>query len=124
MDKAEGLFGLVRPGVRLASPLPRECVLCFVWRMVDAYGCNATGRWVRLWREARAPRATAVEHRLGRRPAFCDCELFVDNWDLRPLREAVRAGLPAARARAVACPGVRGGSAQPCGLWERHQPVR
>src|SRR4051794_3145528 len=44
----------------LATPLPVECLGCYVWRMLDEYGCNATLRWACRWRDARAPRATAL----------------------------------------------------------------
>ena len=66
----------------LTTPLPRECLLCFVWRMLEDFGCNATLRWARHWRDARAPRATALEHRLGQRGGFCDCEIFLNGWVL------------------------------------------
>ncbi len=100
----------------LTTPLPVECVLCYVWRMLDAFGCNATLRWVRQWRDARAPRATALERRLGRQGGFCDCEVFLNAW--------VPAGSPAgsdwttpAVPAVGLCAGVRRGSAQPCRRW-------
>lgn len=104
----------------LTTPLPEECVLCYVWRMLDAFGCNATLRWARRWRDARAPRATALEHRLGSRGGFCDCEIFLNGWAARTGRvsrptadDAVTLGIPAG------CGGVRRGSAQPCQRWVR-----
>lgn len=111
----------------LTTPLPRECLLCFVWRLVEAFGCNATLRWARHWRDGRAPRATAMEHRLGARGAFCDCQIFLNAWDSRAVVEARSASsteaptAAAARVAPAACPGVRRGSAQPCQLWIRHE---
>lgn len=91
------------PGA-LSTPLPVECVACYVWRMLDECGCNATLRWARRWRDARAPRATALEQRLARKGACCDCELFLNVWP--PLAD-----------RSAACRGVRRGSSQPCSGW-------
>lgn len=109
----------------LATPLPVECLLCYVWRMLDAYGCNATLRWSRRWRDVRAPRATALEHRLARRGGFCDCEIFLNGWDLKSRGYAV-AGEPAVAASEplLVCAGARRGSTQPCERWVRHRPRR
>ncbi len=103
----------------LTTPLPDECVLCYVWRMLDAFGCNATLRWTRRWRDARAPRATALEHRLGRRGGFCDCEIFLNGWRLRTGLAGTSAGEAGRRAVSTVCGGVRRGSAQPCPRWVR-----
>jgi hypothetical protein len=74
--------------VALTAPLPVECLLCYVRRMLDGFGCNATVRWARRWRDLRAPRATALEHRLARDGGFCDCEIFLNGWVLaRRLRQ-------------------------------------
>lgn len=103
------------PGA-LATPLPVECVACYVWRMLDEFGCNATLRWARRWRDARAPRATALEHRLARRGGFCDCELFLNVWvsSASPMVEASGRRYEPPRGP---CRGVRRGSSQPCHLW-------
>lgn len=109
----------------LATPLPVECLLCYVWRMLDAYGCNATLRWSRRWRDAKAPRATALERRLARRGGFCDCEIFLNGWDSRSRGYAV-AGEPAVGPpeQLLVCAGVRRGSAQPCERWVRRHRSR
>ncbi len=105
------------------TPLPLECLLCYVWRMLGAFGCNATLRWALRWRDARAPRATGLEHRLARRGGFCDCEIFLNGWSLRSSLDpsgdedggrSRRTGLP--------CGGVRRGSSQPCALWVGRRP--
>jgi hypothetical protein len=102
----------------LAMPLPVECLACYVWRMLNDYGCNATLRWARRWRDARAPRATALEHRLARRGGCCDCELFLNVWsppmvvDDEDSESGWRLRLPP-----QLCRGVRRGSSQPCATW-------
>ena len=104
----------------LTTPLPVECLLCFVWRMLDAFGCNATLRWTRHWRAARAPRATSLEHRLGRAGGYCDCELFLNGWDLAAVADRGARDGPRLRLAAAGwCAGVRRGSTQPCARWVR-----
>jgi hypothetical protein len=104
----------------LTAPLPVECLLCYVWRMLDAFGCNATLRWARTWRDARARRATSLEHRLGRHGAYCDCEIFLNGWVLFSSLHGSKEPDPAAPARFRSmCAGVRRGSTQPCRLWAR-----
>lgn len=102
----------------LTMPLPAECVLCFVWRMLGMSECNVTLRWARVWRAARAPRATSLERRLGRRGAFCDCQIFLNAW---VTAASLVTGVDHGRARGSPTPGlclgVRGGSSQPCALW-------
>ncbi|MEJ7630829.1 MAG: DUF2695 domain-containing protein [Nocardioidaceae bacterium] len=123
MDDArpEGFEGELRthPSA-LVVPLPHECVACYVWRMLDEFGCNATPRWVRRWRDARAPRATALEQRLARQGGCCDCELFLNVWVHAASLSGARDGLaPLARTVSDLCHSVRRGSAQPCTLWVR-----
>lgn len=98
----------------LRTPLPGECLLCYVWRMLDDFGCNATLRWARRWRETRAPRATALEHRLGRRGGFCDCQIFLNGWELVRSAEVVA---ECSLRDDPGCRGVRPGSTQPCVHW-------
>lgn len=113
-------------------PRPGECLLCFVARMLDAFGCDNTLRWVRRWRDLRLPRATGLEARLGRAGGFCDCEVFLNGWTVRPDRLPAAADefdredfdgedvdeddLPGPLA---ACAGVGPRSSQPCGRWVR-----
>ena len=86
---------------------------------LDEFGCDCTLRFARRYRDAVAPRATALEHRLGQKGGFCDCEIFLNGWTLRyehqlfdPDSEEYEypEELPA-------CRGVRAGSIQPCELW-------
>lgn len=102
----------------LATPHPVECLACYVWRMLDEYGCNATLRWACRWRDARAPRATALEHRLARRGGCCDCELFLNVWTSQACSDdGDRDSRWRYRPPSTLCRGVRRGSSQPCAAW-------
>lgn len=105
---------------RLTTPLPRECVLCFTHRMLDEFGCSGQLRWAGHWRDLRAPRATALERRLGQRGGYCDCEVFENGW--APDNTAVSYDDQTDewhwRGSRPACRGVRRGSSQACGLWK------
>jgi hypothetical protein len=98
---------LVRLGRLLTEPGPRECLRCYLIRMLNEFGCNNTHRWTRHWRDARAPRAHALVERLQRRGACCcDCEVIFNVFPDYPESDEV---LP--------CAGVlRAGSAAPCEL--------
>lgn len=60
----------------LTEPLPGECLLCYVARMLEQFGCLSTLRFATRYRDLCAPRATALEWRLGQRGGFCDCGIF------------------------------------------------
>lgn len=132
---AEGI--LSDAATALLAPRPRECLLCYVLRMLNEFGCSCTLRFARHYRDVRAPRAVGLERRLGRKGGYCDCEIFLNGYDLRTqfkVREA-----PPERATGdppedpfdlwveddelrwpadpPACMGVRAGSTRPCGLW-------
>ena len=113
----------------LTDPRERECLLCYVYRMLE-YGCTGL-RWALRYRDLRAPRATALERRLGRRGGYCDCEIFLNGYEPAhelwiPSREADEDGdtylddlkwpkqLPA-------CRGARAGSTKGCALWVRQR---
>jgi len=66
----------------LTKPGPGECLLCYVYRMLEL-GCTGL-RWARYYRDQRAPRATALEERLGSKGGFCDCEIFFNVYELDP----------------------------------------
>ena len=73
--------------------------------MVGEFGCDNKLRWVRRWRDACAPRATALERRLESRGGYCDCEvafnvypgqmIYDDEEDMRPCAGVSRRGLTA-----------------------------
>jgi hypothetical protein len=113
---------------RLTTPSEGECLLCFVHRALDL-GCDNQLRWARRYRDLRAPRATGLEERLGRVGGFCDCEIFLNGFQLaddlwvRP-EPRVEDGVeyledPHYPDPMPACRGVRRGSTQGCGLWVR-----
>ena len=102
----------------LTRPAGQECLFCFVDRMLTAFGCDCTLRWARRWRDLRLPRATGLERRLGRRGAFCDCEVFLNGWtareDLLVPDENGYGNWPTERPE---CAGVGPRSSQPCSTW-------
>jgi hypothetical protein len=90
---------------RLATIQPRECLACYLDRVLRDTGCDGSLRLARAYRDAVAPRATALERRLGDHGGFCDCEVLMNVYWARS-------------DRVVPCLGVRRGSTQPCELWE------
>lgn len=117
---------LRRLAAELTEPQPGECLLCYVYRMLE-HGCTGL-RWASRYRDLRAPRATALERRLGERGGFCDCEIFLNAFDLRPEhlepeREyidtdgVVTITDPMYPNPMPTCRGARRGSTRPCGLW-------
>lgn len=112
--------------VALTTPYERECLLCYVFRMLPL-GCLGL-RWATRYRDLRAPRATALAQRLGRKGGFCDCEIFCNAYVLAPElwhwpddsdRDApTGVSRPRHPDPMPRCQGVRRGSTQPCWLWE------
>lgn len=103
----------------LTSPRGSECLFCYTYRMLNRLGCNGKLRWAARWRDLRAPRAAALERRLGDRGGYCDCEIFMNGWtasstittyDFETDEEVWPNPMPA-------CPGARPRSTQPCPLW-------
>jgi hypothetical protein len=100
----------------LTTPSDRECVLCFVDRMLDDFGCDCTLRWAKHWRDLCAPSATALERRFGSVGGHCDCEIFLNGYDPTwPGAEDEEQPSPRPACRRVS----RRGSTRPCGLWRR-----
>ena len=106
-----------------------ECLLCYVHRMLPL-GCVGL-RWATRYRNLRAPRATALEGRLGQKGGFCDCEIFLNAFE--PARELLTPDHEVESDGAIhhvdadwpeqmpACRGVRAGSTQGCTLWVRQR---
>ncbi len=89
----------------LTAPRDRECLACYVSRVVDEFGCDGSLRWSLHWRDACAPRATALADRLADRGGFCDCEVLLNVYRDRQPEDG----------RPEACAGVsRRGSTRPC----------
>jgi hypothetical protein len=116
---------------RLTTPAEGECLLCFVHRALEL-GCDTQLRWARRFRDLRAPRATALEARLGQVGGYCDCEIFLNGFQLaeehwvRP-EPRVEDGVeyiddPHYPQPMPICRGVRRGSTRGCGLWVRIRP--
>ncbi len=115
----------------------RECLLCYVYRMLE-FGCRGL-RWAGRYRDIRAPRATGLERRLSRMGGFCDCEIFMNAFMPIPevwQRPAAGSGAdidagadagddqpdPEWPARMPPCRGAARGSTKPCSLWARGRP--
>ena len=98
---------LTRLSRLLTEPGQRECLRCYLVRMLGEFGCDNTHRWTRRWRDARAPLATALIGRLQQSGACCcDCEVI---FNVFPDYPDVNRPLP--------CAGVsRSGSTRPCDL--------
>lgn len=107
---------------RLTDPLSDECLMCFVARMLHEFGCDNTLRFALRFRDLRAPRATALADRLGRMGGYCDCEVFLNGYQLADhLLDHDEAGEPHAPDERPDCRGVRRGSTQPCANWTRQR---
>lgn len=114
---------LVRAAAReLTEPRAGECLLCFVARKLDDFGCDNTLRWAVRYRDLRAPRATALAERLGSVGGFCDCEIFLNGYRTAAhLCEVDEWGDRTPPASRPACSGARRGSTRPCETWERQR---
>jgi len=75
---------LADASLALLGPEPGECLLCYVHRMLVEFGCDCRLRFAAHYRDVRAPRATGLERRLGNSGGFCDCEIFLNGYDLHP----------------------------------------
>lgn len=91
----------------LTAPRDRECLVCFLLRMVAEFGCDGTHRWTERWRDLCAPRATALVRRLASSGGqCCDCEVLINVYPDR---------VPEDMDARPACAGVsRRGSTRPC----------
>lgn len=107
----------------MTSPRGRECLVCYVYRMLD-FGCGGEHRWVRRYRDARVPRATALLGRLMQQGGFCDCEMLFNVFAANPaFVHWDEFGGPVIEQKPE-CQGVRAGSARPCLLWVERRRYR
>ena len=118
---------------QLTSPREGECLYCYVHRMLSEHGCDDRLRWAAHYRNVRAPRAKALEARLGRMGASCDCELFLNGVTLVRRLQVARLesddssddDLDECDLRwpepMPECDGVRAGSTQRCTHWTRRR---
>ena len=123
---------IVRNAARqMLTPRTAECLVCYVDRHIEQYGCDNTHRFTEQYRAASAPRHTALVKRLSRMGACCcDCEIFLNayrpRWNLWTAdhwvstadggEEFVECSPPASM---PPCAGVPRGSVTPCVNWER-----
>ena len=125
---AETEADLRRLAAQLTDPRDGECLVCYVYRMMD-HGCTGL-RWARRYRDLRAPRATGLERRLGALGGYCDCEILFNSFHLAPeywvpaKEETDEDGIttitdPEYPDPLPPCHRVRRGSTQACGLWLR-----
>jgi hypothetical protein len=129
IDEAETL---VR---QLATELTRvregECLCCYVARQLDDYPCDGTHRHAFRFRDASAPRATALRKRLSAVGACCcDCELFLNGYQPHPRFWTPEREVDGDHGTVLIieaeppedlppCAGVRRGTVQPCSNWVR-----
>ncbi|MBO0825264.1 MAG: DUF2695 domain-containing protein [Actinobacteria bacterium] len=98
----------------LTEPDDRECLRCFVLRMMGEFGCDGTHRWTVRWRDARAPLATRLLRRLGQLGGGCDCEVLMNVFPRYPTAT-----------RRLPCAGQpQPGSAVPCDLHAARRTAR
>lgn len=112
---------------QLTEPVGSECLLCFVYRMLE-HGCRGL-RWARRYRDLRAPQASALVRRLRQVGAGCDCEIFWNGYVLHDEHlvrtitldqdgDTHRGDLEYPEVMPP-CQGARAGSTRPCALWLR-----
>ncbi|NEE03115.1 DUF2695 domain-containing protein [Phytoactinopolyspora halotolerans] len=90
----------------LTEPGERECLRCYVLRMLHEFGCDGTLRWAKYWRDLRAPRAQALARKLAYRGGHCDCEVIFNVYPRYPQTTKLQP-----------CAGVsRRGCTKPCAL--------
>jgi hypothetical protein len=90
----------------LTEPGDRECLRCFLLRMISEFGCDSTHRWTMRWRALRAPLATSLLDKLAELGGCCDCEVVLNVFPQYP-----------PSGRLLPCAGqTQWGSAVPCDL--------
>ncbi|TFD90382.1 DUF2695 domain-containing protein [Cryobacterium serini] len=115
----------------LMTPTAGECLVCFVARQVDEFGCDGTHRFASQYRDSVAPRATELLARLSAMGACCcDCEMFMNTYEpatrlWSQANESVASddfdewADPKPPDNMSPCETTRRGSTKPCANWER-----
>jgi hypothetical protein len=63
------------------EPARRECLRCYLVRMIRAHGCDNTKTWTLRWRDRRAPGDGQLLGQLEERGGICcDCEVVFNVW--------------------------------------------
>lgn len=66
----------------IMTPRAGECLVCFVARQLDEFGCDGTHRFAVHYRDSFAPRATSLLTRLSAMGACCcDCEMLMNAYE-------------------------------------------
>ena len=95
------------------APRQRECLRCYLVRILIRHGCDNTRRWTIHWRDRRAPGHERLLAELAARGGICcDCEVVMNVWEAEYEDEG-----EGDRAEALPCPGV--GSMNPLDLCVR-----
>lgn len=89
----------------LTAPSFAECLPCYLDRMLRTVPCDGTLRLARRYRDAIAPRATALERRMHDRGGYCDCEIL---WNVYVSKSE----------EVIPCSGTPRASTAACELWE------
>jgi hypothetical protein len=98
-----------------------ECLYCYVARMLDELDCDNTLRFVRRYREQRAPAATGLERSFEAIGGYCDCEIFLNGMTIARslcIRDE-ETGDWSEPETMPDCQGVERGSTKNCANWER-----
>jgi hypothetical protein len=69
------------------APLAKECLRCYLERMVGAHGCDGELLFTRQWMKATAtPQPTILTRWLRARGGYCDCKVLTsaldDHWQV------------------------------------------
>jgi hypothetical protein len=105
------------------EPARRECLRCYLVRMIRAHGCDNTKLWTLRWRDRRAPgEGQLIEQLEDRGGICCDCEVVFNVWqqeesDWEEGEEGDQVGVSDPQ-RSPACSGTSGGDPLvPCARW-------
>jgi hypothetical protein len=69
---------------QITAPRPRECLQCYLLRLVGEFGCDGTLRWSEHWRDSQPRPSRRLLKRLERQGGFCDCEVIMNVYQLYP----------------------------------------
>jgi Protein of unknown function (DUF2695) len=96
----------------LTEPGERECLRCYLLRMIYEFGCDGRHRWTVRWRNSRAPKSRGLLRRLQQLGGCCcDCEVLLNVFPDYPQTD-----------RPLPCAGQPlAGSASPCDLRQRRR---
>jgi len=69
------------PSATSDEPARRECLRCYLVRMIRAHGCDNTKQWTLRWRDRRVPGDGQLLEQLEERGGICcDCEVVFNVW--------------------------------------------